>query len=119
MTLTAHDRELVDAVALRMLELLDEREQVQQVGLVDASTLARVLGVRADYVYRHADELGAVRLGEGKRATLRFDVERAMSSRVSSSRSQPSDAPAGTGQPRRRRRRQPGSQAPLLPVRGL
>jgi len=39
---------------------------------VDAATLARLLGVEREWVYEHAEELGAVRLG-GPRGRLRFD----------------------------------------------
>jgi hypothetical protein len=46
-------------------------------GLVDARALAAELGVARDWVYANADRLGAVRLGDGPRARLRFDVERA------------------------------------------
>ena len=34
--------------------------------LVDAAALAAELGVSRDYVYEHAAELGALRLGESK-----------------------------------------------------
>lgn len=43
--------------------------------LVDAQELADVLGVSRDYVYRHASELGAIPLGSGPKARIRFDVE--------------------------------------------
>lgn len=43
--------------------------------LVDAAELARRMGVDRSYVYAHADELGAVRLGTGAKPRLRFDVE--------------------------------------------
>jgi hypothetical protein len=42
--------------------------------LVDAARLAAILGVRREFVYRHAAELGGLRLGEGQKARLRFDV---------------------------------------------
>ena len=45
--------------------------------LVDARTLAAEFGVARDWVYANADRLGAVRLGDGPRARLRFDVARA------------------------------------------
>jgi hypothetical protein len=41
---------------------------------VDARCVARTYGVGRDFVYAHADELGAVRLGTGPRARLRFDL---------------------------------------------
>jgi hypothetical protein len=45
--------------------------------LVDARDLAGELGVSIDYVYAHATELGAMRLGSGPKARIRFDLERA------------------------------------------
>ena len=43
------------------------------VRLVDAATLATILDVERDWVYAHARELQAIRLG-GKRGRLRFDL---------------------------------------------
>jgi hypothetical protein len=40
--------------------------------LVDARRLARDLGVSIDYVHAHATELGAMRLGSGPKARIRF-----------------------------------------------
>lgn len=45
--------------------------------LIDAAALAGALGVSRAFVYDHADELGVVRLGDGPRARLRFDLDRA------------------------------------------
>jgi hypothetical protein len=45
--------------------------------LVDARQLARDLGVSLDYVYAHATELGAMRLGSGPKARIRFDLDSA------------------------------------------
>ena len=46
------------------------------VGLVSAATLAPMLGVSRSWIYEHAGELGAVRLG-GARGRLRFDPDAA------------------------------------------
>jgi hypothetical protein len=46
-------------------------------GLVDARELAEELGASTDYVYAHATELGAMRLGAGPKARIRFDLDRA------------------------------------------
>jgi hypothetical protein len=46
-------------------------------GLVDARDFADGLGVSLDYVYAHAIELGAMRLGSGPKARMRFDRDRA------------------------------------------
>ena len=45
-------------------------------GLADAAEVARRLRVHENWVYAHADELGAIRLGDGEKARLRFDLER-------------------------------------------
>ena len=41
--------------------------------MISAAEAARRLGVDRDWVYAHADELGAERLGDGPRPRLRFD----------------------------------------------
>ena len=66
--------EFANLVAARVVELLDERARSS--GLVDAAGLARVLAVSRAFVYEHADELGAIRLGDGAKARLRFDGRR-------------------------------------------
>jgi hypothetical protein len=68
---------VAQAVTERVLELLDER---QANDLIEAADLARVLGVGREWVYEHADQLGAIRLGEGPRPRLRFEVGRAVAS---------------------------------------
>lgn len=39
---------------------------------LDAREVAERLGVRRDWVYEHADDLGASRIGSGRRPRLRF-----------------------------------------------
>jgi hypothetical protein len=69
---------LVEATARRVVELLDRRDvAATPPRLVDAAELASLLGVSRSTVYEHADELGAVRLGEGAKPRLRFDPDRA------------------------------------------
>ena len=93
--------------------------------LVDSTALAGLLGVSRDYVYEHADELGAIRLGSGPKARLRFSVEDAMTC-LTSKRSQGQNLNAGgdSQQPAKRRggRRplhqpQPGEILPIRPRR--
>lgn len=111
----------VDAVARRMIELLDERER-PAAGLVDAASLARLLGVSRSTVYEHQDELGGVQLGSGKRSMVRFDVEQARAAwtrRDPSERSEDPDPPAPPAVRRRRQRGAGRSTADLLPVKGL
>jgi len=75
--------EAIEQIAQRVAELLrhDQPEGVEEptvpAGLFNASQLARHLGVTRAWVYEHALELGAIRLGTGPRARLRFDPERA------------------------------------------
>jgi hypothetical protein len=65
----------VEAVALRVVQLLRTGEVVNDRRLVDAATLAGELGVDRSWVYSHRDELGAIRLGSGSKPRLRFDVQ--------------------------------------------
>jgi hypothetical protein len=110
------------AEALEALERLVERHErtgsdgTADVGgaLVDAATLGRVLGVSRQFVYDHAEELGVLRLGSGRRPRLRFDLEVAK-------RSWPSDdgktSPAADARAAGARSRR-SSRASLLPIRG-
>ncbi|HMC03750.1 MAG TPA: hypothetical protein VKI23_06450, partial [Cellulomonadaceae bacterium] len=69
------DRAYVEAVAHRVAELIrDEAQQTVDRRLVDAATLAAELGVERSWVYEHRDELHPVRLGNGSKPRLRFDV---------------------------------------------
>jgi hypothetical protein len=101
------------------------------VSLVDVETVARYLGVSADYVYRHADELGARRLpsggngrGKGTKRRLRFslpELDERLRARTTCSVSRGSEGAASrTAAPvrRRRRRRAMGTNSRPLPIRG-
>lgn len=65
------DPQTVEAIARRVVQLL--RGIRADAELVDAAELARRLGVDRSWVYTHAIELGAVKLGGGARPRLRFD----------------------------------------------
>ena len=93
--------------------------------LVDAAALAAELHVSRDFVYEHSQQLGALRLGAGPKARLRFDpiAARAALARYGSEQSQPSISSAGAEieRPPVRQRRslatgrpKPGS---ILPIR--
>jgi hypothetical protein len=75
MTLDEHDIErIADAVVRRLAEHVPA-PRAGEAGagrLIDAAAVARRLGVRRNWVYAHAAQLGAVRLGGG-RGRLRFD----------------------------------------------
>jgi hypothetical protein len=90
--------------------------------LLTPAELADFLAVERDYVYAHAEELGAIRLGGGPRARLRFDLEEVrrrlaappcLGSRGSS---ELDPAPAKGLTPRGRRRM--GTNVELLPIKG-
>jgi predicted DNA-binding transcriptional regulator AlpA len=67
---------LSDAIVARVLEaFLAERiipQAPSAMTWLDANEVAQRLGVSRDWVYEHADELGASRIGSGSRPRLRF-----------------------------------------------
>jgi hypothetical protein len=69
------DPEDIESIAVRVAELLREQQPSSAPRLADAAAVARELGVDRDWVYEHAEELGAARLG-GARGRLRFDLVR-------------------------------------------
>jgi hypothetical protein len=68
------DHEDVEAIARRLAELVGPGPPER---MLDARELADRLGVQRGWVYSHSAMLGGVRLGNGPRAPLRFDLERA------------------------------------------
>lgn len=114
----------VEAVARRVVALLREEGLVAPAGreMIDATEVARRFGVTADWARRNADRLGAVRLGDGPRARLRFDsaaVEAALTRRSGGGGSDVPSISAPSG-PEPRRRPQPTSGAAgQLPTRTL
>jgi hypothetical protein len=92
-TLSAGDVEAIaEATARKLAEVIAERGKT--FGLVGPRELAEGLGVSLDYVYAHATELGAMRLGSGPKARIRFDLDGARRA-----------LEARTERPRRQRRR--------------
>lgn len=69
--------ESIEALALRITELLGAREAPHKSHpeRISASEVARQWGIGRRWVYEHADELGAWRLGAGNRPRLRFDPD--------------------------------------------
>ena len=109
---------LAEAVATRVLAQLGAEPAAppsQPAGLVDAATLARALGVSTGFVYSRSAELGAVRLGNGPRARLRFDLDRAVGAHASEPGCTPPAAPQAAA---KRRPRRAASSGELLPIRG-
>jgi hypothetical protein len=107
--------EIVEAIALRVVELLAAEPRSDREGnLIDAAELARRFGMDRAWVYSHASELGAVRLGDGPNARIRFDPKRAEQALRPVGDRPPAQSPRRA--PARRRSRR--SRVPLLPVRG-
>lgn len=70
------DPEFVDVVARRVIELTRQAEPAAGQGASDLLTVAEVaarLRVGPKWVYAHKHELGAIKLGEGPKARIRFD----------------------------------------------
>lgn len=65
--LEASNRKLSEQVAELAAQVPEPRQ------LVDAHAIARMLGKRRDWVYRHARELGGVPLGGGPKPRWGFD----------------------------------------------
>jgi hypothetical protein len=78
------DPDVIDEIADRLSDAIVERvvEAIRAEGIVspartpmawlDAQQVAQQLGVSREWVYEHADELGASRIGSGPRPRLRF-----------------------------------------------
>jgi hypothetical protein len=112
----------------RLADLLAERLAVRLSGLastraeplVDAAEIARLHGKTRSWVYEHAGELGAVRLGSGRRPRLGFSPARVAASLEKVDEPAPMKLPQ-TAKPRRARRPRTGrtpSGAELLRVGG-
>jgi hypothetical protein len=101
----------IEALADQIAERL--REDWTADRMVSAAEIARRFEVSRDYVYDHAGELGAVRLGGGRRAPLRFDPK-AVADRLAKPLSPPIAKERETRIPPRRRK--PASRVPLLPI---
>lgn len=98
--------------------------EVEGLELVTADELARRFSFTAKWVREHADELGVIRVGNGRRPRLRFNPATALERLIAAD---PEES-GGKGPPARKpapgqRRRTPthavtGTGAPLLPVGG-
>jgi hypothetical protein len=112
------DSASIEAIARRVAELL-EHPFAGRPGmsvLIDAGELARRTGISRAWIYQHAHELGAIRLGHGPKARLRFRIET-----VEQLLEPATQTSAGSGAHRRRREQSPpsGAEAPLIPIRGV
>ena len=69
------DDEDIEQIAQRVAHLIGTAYAHPGPRYVDAGDLARMLDIERQWIYAHARELGAIRLG-GPRGRLRFDVGR-------------------------------------------
>lgn len=99
--------ESVDAIADALAERLRGSDPPQ--ALIDAGEAAALLSVSTDWIYRHADALGAIRIGSGPRPRLRFNA-----ARLTAAPSEPTPQPPAPA--RRPRRRRTTGTVELLPV---
>lgn len=75
---TPAGRVLSDADVVAIADELERRLRPRStLTLLTAKQLAAELGLKVDYVYAHQEELGAMALGDGPKARLRFDLDRA------------------------------------------
>lgn len=98
----------------------DDARATRVDALVDAKAVAAYLNVQPGYVYEHADELGARRLGTGPRARLRFSLAEVVErlGACSAGRQSEPREPAPRAASARTRRRRSGTSVELLPIRG-
>lgn len=122
-TLTDAD---LDAIARRVAEVMEARRPSPAPQLLTASEVARLYGVTPAWVRERASELGALRLGDGPRAPLRFDpkaVTECWTAGGTGGRSDKSpDGIESPARPRRSGRRSPSAGTPrldLVPVIGF
>jgi hypothetical protein len=111
------DPPTVEAIARRVVEIL-ERRGFQHRELVDAAELARRFGIERSWVYSHAIELGAVKLGSGPKPRLRFDPQIAARVLRKAGEQTAADPPARSGKRADRPSAGGGSEVRLLPIRG-
>ena len=108
--LTRHELALANAIAQRVAALLNASDPPTEHRLVSAAEVAHELGVGRQWIYEHAEELGARRLGDGPCGRLRFDLETVhaatgcSTSKQSHARNASAEAKsAATAEPSRRR----------------
>ncbi len=72
--MNALDAQTLDAATVRAIAREVARHIEPDHRLLTARDVAATYNVARGWVYAHADELGAIRLGDGPRPRLRFDA---------------------------------------------
>lgn len=103
---------LADLIAERLVA--HSRERSRWVG---ADVVADHLGVDVPYVYEHAAELGARRLGTGPRARLRFRLDLVDEALRPTARPSENQVFSAAAPSRRRQASRSSCHVPLLPIR--
>jgi hypothetical protein len=107
------DADSIDAIAKRVADILRSESLLTRERFVTATDVAARFGVSRTWVYDNAERLGAIRLGTGSRARLRFDPKRV--SELLQAEPNPREPPA---------QRSPAAatrwldKADLIPIRG-
>lgn len=70
------DADSIDAIARRVAAILRSEALPTREQLITATDVAAQFGVSRTWVYDNAQRLGAIRLGTGSKARLRFDPRR-------------------------------------------
>lgn len=112
------DPQTIEAIARRVVVLLEKRHFGGGPELVDATELARRFGIERAWIYSHAIELGAVKLGGGAKPRLRFDPEIAARVLRRVGEGSAADPPARSGERAVRPQRCGESEVRLLPIHG-
>lgn len=120
--------ETIEQIALRVVQLLQQAPFAgaqettaageQPAGLLTAAQLAERLGVSRAWVYQHARRLGAITLGDGPKARLRFDMETATEALRGDDRTEERALGSAQQKPRSRPHPSPLDMAgsPLIPI---
>jgi len=111
------DPATVDAIAAAVVARLTDAQPDTAPALIDAAEVARRHGVTRSWAYDHAADLGAIRLGTGSRARLRFDPATVAAYLNRGRQDTTTAAPPAPPAPDRRPRRIAHPAAPLLPIR--
>jgi len=110
----ALDPATIEQIAAAVVARLTDAQPDTGPALIDAAEVARRHGVTRSWAYDHAADLGAIRLGNGTRARLRFDPTTVAAYLT---RGRPTAASEQAADPARRLRAQRPA-TPLLPIRG-